>query len=206
MVAIRRSFCPKKSHPIWDKRDWADYVRECVRFYRSRSLSTALNHHDWDDITQLCLIHVWKKRKLYQKNRPLKPWLKVVTLNQIQNQIRNRLCHCDKGAALYRWYLRTPKSLVTRTVYVDSMREEVKYEPDAIDPRTLRHEIGMEDLGHLKREEKMALHLLMKYETPAKAARYLNGGKRIKARSTKQQSLYKQRKKLQQIYEKALNG
>lgn len=206
MVAIRKSH-KRKHKTLWDTREWSDYIAYVVKSYRSYSNFKGLNDHDWDDITQIARIHAWKKRRFYRKDQPLKPWLKVVTLNQIQNQLRNRFHHSKKGASLYKWYLRTPRSIITKTVAPNSVQEEVRYEPDMIDPRTTNHPVMREDLGALPRRLEFTLGLLTNADNVAEVAKNLNGGRRPKRGNSMQQRIYKHRKELRGYYRKAiLNG
>lgn len=199
---------PLPAERLWHSREWIDYVKKCVRGFRHRSLSTALNEHDWDDIAQTAIIHIWKKRAQYCTDSPLKPWLKVVTLHQIQNQLRARFA--GKGrrqmAAQLKWHFRNPRPFLTRTVWPDAMQEEVRLEPDMIDPRTVPHEnVTLDDFAGLGRREKVTLKLLSSHRNPAAVARHLNGGKKVKRGASGQQRLYREREMLRGLYRKALN-
>ena len=44
---------------------------------------------DYDDVSQIIRIHIYKKWKLYNQDKPLGPWLNRIISNQIKNLIRN---------------------------------------------------------------------------------------------------------------------
>ena len=44
---------------------------------------------DFDDVSQILRIHIYKKWHLYDQTRPLVPWLNRIISNQIKNLIRN---------------------------------------------------------------------------------------------------------------------
>lgn len=50
---------------------------------------TAINWMDFDDVSQILRIHIYKKWHLYDPEKPLAPWLNRIISNQIKNLIRN---------------------------------------------------------------------------------------------------------------------
>lgn len=50
---------------------------------------TALSWMDFDDVSQILRIHIFKKWHLYDHSKPLAPWLNRIISNQIKNLIRN---------------------------------------------------------------------------------------------------------------------
>tara|TARA_R100000808_G_scaffold11976_1_gene30283 strand:- start:16422 stop:17006 length:585 start_codon:yes stop_codon:yes gene_type:complete len=44
---------------------------------------------DFDDVSQILRIHIYKKWHLYDQSKPLAPWLNRIISNQIKNLIRN---------------------------------------------------------------------------------------------------------------------
>lgn len=50
---------------------------------------TSIQWMDWDDVAQLIRIHVYEKWHLYNKERPLGPWLNKVISHRIKNIVRN---------------------------------------------------------------------------------------------------------------------
>jgi len=119
-----------------DQRGWSDYVKSCVEQYRwTRRLP--LNHHDWDDIKQACLIRAWEKRDTFDENRgAFMPWLKTLVTNHTRNEIRNRLSFGRSACGQLRRNFVYPRAILTKTVTPVMGREEVVYIPDAPDPKT----------------------------------------------------------------------
>lgn len=64
---------------------------------------TSLAWIDWDDISQIISLHIWRKWYQYDPNKPLSPWLSRIIHNQIKNLIRNNYSNynkpCNKCAA-----------------------------------------------------------------------------------------------------------
>jgi hypothetical protein len=64
---------------------------------------TAINWMDFSDISQILRIHIYKKWHLYDKEKPLAPWINRIISNQIKNLIRNNYSNftrpCLKCAA-----------------------------------------------------------------------------------------------------------
>jgi hypothetical protein len=64
---------------------------------------TAINWMDFSDISQILRIHIYKKWHLYNKEKPLAPWINRIISNQIKNLIRNNYSNftrpCLKCAA-----------------------------------------------------------------------------------------------------------
>ena len=50
---------------------------------------TILSWMDFDDVSQILRIHIYKKWHLYDPEKPLAPWLNRIISNQIKNLIRN---------------------------------------------------------------------------------------------------------------------
>jgi RNA polymerase sigma factor (sigma-70 family) len=62
--------------------------KEIAKRKNKWSLS-ALSWMDFDDVSQIIRIHVYKKWHLFDQNKPLAPWLNRIISNQIKNLIRN---------------------------------------------------------------------------------------------------------------------
>jgi hypothetical protein len=64
---------------------------------------TAINWMDFNDVAQILRIHINKKWNLYDKSKPLAPWVNRIISNQIKNLIRNNYSNfarpCLKCAA-----------------------------------------------------------------------------------------------------------
>ena len=50
---------------------------------------TAINWMDFNDVSQILRIHIYKKWHLYDSKKPLAPWVNRIISNQIKNLIRN---------------------------------------------------------------------------------------------------------------------
>jgi len=50
---------------------------------------TALAWMDFDDVSQILRLHIYKKWHLYDQIKPLAPWINRIITNQIKNLIRN---------------------------------------------------------------------------------------------------------------------
>jgi len=56
---------------------------------RNRWNLTALAWMDFDDVSQILRIHIFKKWNMYDQAKPLAPWVNRIISNQIKNLIRN---------------------------------------------------------------------------------------------------------------------
>ncbi len=56
---------------------------------KNRWSLTSLSWMDYDDVSQIIRIHIYKKWDLYDQAKPLAPWLNRIISNQIKNIIRN---------------------------------------------------------------------------------------------------------------------
>lgn len=50
---------------------------------------TSLTWMDFDDVSQIIRIHIYKKWSQYDPKKPIQPWLNSIITNQIRNLIRN---------------------------------------------------------------------------------------------------------------------
>jgi len=107
------------------QREIWEYVRKCVRLYRSaRALPPELN--GWDDMAQEIFIHVLKRWKLVKKGRAWQPWVRTVTQNQLKNKIRDRMTQFRRMPSI---------ALVSKMVQPNQWDEEILvYEQDIAAP------------------------------------------------------------------------
>lgn len=56
---------------------------------RSKWNLSSLSWIDFDDVSQIIRIHIYKKWHLYNEKKPLAPWVNRIISNQIKNIIRN---------------------------------------------------------------------------------------------------------------------
>ena len=66
-----------------------DEIDSEIKKRRSRWRLSSLSWMDFDDISQILRIHIFKKWYLYDENKPLAPWLNRIISNQIKNLVRN---------------------------------------------------------------------------------------------------------------------
>ena len=74
------------------KSSFEDKIKEIdiERYKRKHKWSlTALCWMDFSDVAQILRIHIHKKWKMYDQNKPLAPWVNRIISNQIRNLIRN---------------------------------------------------------------------------------------------------------------------
>jgi DNA-directed RNA polymerase specialized sigma24 family protein len=64
-------------------------IDEEIAKRRGRWKLKAIPSMDFDDVSQILRIHIWKKWHLWDQTRPLEPWLNKVITHQITNLIRN---------------------------------------------------------------------------------------------------------------------
>jgi hypothetical protein len=60
-----------------------------IRKRRKKWTLTAINWMDYDDVSQIIRIHIYKKWSLYNQSMPLAQWVNRVISNQMRNLIRN---------------------------------------------------------------------------------------------------------------------
>ena len=89
-----------------DKKDFEDFIDtidEEIKKRKSKWKLTSITWMDFDDISQILRIHIYKKWHLYDPAKPLAPWLNRISPNQIKNLIRNNYANyarpCLKCAA-----------------------------------------------------------------------------------------------------------
>tara|TARA_B100000809_G_scaffold254592_1_gene291977 strand:- start:114 stop:812 length:699 start_codon:yes stop_codon:yes gene_type:complete len=69
--------------------DYIDQIDEEIRKRKSKWTLTSIAWMDFDDISQILRIHIYKKWSLFDQDKPLGPWLNRIISNQIKNIIRN---------------------------------------------------------------------------------------------------------------------
>lgn len=78
---------PRKKKPKFEDR--IDEVNFEINKRKSKWNLTALAWMDFDDVSQLLRVHIFKKWHLYDDAKPLAPWINRIITNQIKNLIRN---------------------------------------------------------------------------------------------------------------------
>ena len=69
--------------------DFIETIDEEIKKRKSKWKLTSITWMDFDDISQILRIHIYKKWHLYDFTKPLAPWLNRIITNQIKNLIRN---------------------------------------------------------------------------------------------------------------------
>jgi hypothetical protein len=69
--------------------DYIEQIDAEIKKRRSKWNLTALSWMDFDDVSQILRIHIFKKWHLYDTKKPLNPWINRIISNQIKNLIRN---------------------------------------------------------------------------------------------------------------------
>ena len=65
--------------------DFIETIDEEIKKRKSKWKLTSITWMDFDDISQILRIHIYKKWHLYDLNKPLAPWLNRIITNQIKN-------------------------------------------------------------------------------------------------------------------------
>ena len=69
--------------------DHIEQIDAEIKKRKSKWNLTALSWMDFDDVSQILRIHIFKKWHLYDPQKPLNPWISRIISNQIKNLIRN---------------------------------------------------------------------------------------------------------------------
>jgi|TARA_R110000751_G_scaffold42088_4_gene98196 RNA polymerase sigma factor (sigma-70 family) len=69
--------------------DCIDRIDAEIQKRKSKWKLTSITWMDFDDISQILRIHIYKKWDMYDPSKPLAPWLNRIITNQIKNLIRN---------------------------------------------------------------------------------------------------------------------
>ncbi len=69
--------------------NYIDEIDEEIRKRKGKWTLTSIAWMDYDDISQILKIHIFKKWHLFDQSKPLLPWLNRIISNQLKNLIRN---------------------------------------------------------------------------------------------------------------------
>lgn len=78
---------PRKKKPKFEDR--IEEINFEISKRKNKWNLTALAWMDFDDVSQLLRVHIFKKWHLYDEAKPLAPWINRIITNQIKNLIRN---------------------------------------------------------------------------------------------------------------------
>lgn len=70
--------------------DCIDIINREISKRRGKWQLRAISWMDFDDVSQILRIHIYKKWEMYDQSRMLEPWLNRVMSSQIKNIIRNQ--------------------------------------------------------------------------------------------------------------------
>jgi len=73
-----------------------DRIDNEIRKRRAKWKLKSLSWLDYDDVSQILRIHIYKKWHQYDPKKPLEPWLNRIISNQIKNLIRNNYSNFAK--------------------------------------------------------------------------------------------------------------
>jgi hypothetical protein len=74
-------------HPKFE--DYLPIIDTEIAKRRHKWSLTSLTWMDFDDVSQIIRIHIYRKWKQYNPAKPIQPWLNSIITNQIRNLIRN---------------------------------------------------------------------------------------------------------------------
>lgn len=69
--------------------DYIDIIEEEILKRKSKWSLNSIAWMDFEDVSQIIKIHIYKKWHLYNHSKPLRPWLNRIISNQLKNLIRN---------------------------------------------------------------------------------------------------------------------
>ena len=69
--------------------DCVNIIDNEIRKRKSKWHLTSVQWLDYDDISQILRLHIYKKFDMWDQKRPIEPWLNTIISNQISNLLRN---------------------------------------------------------------------------------------------------------------------
>tara|TARA_Y100000296_G_scaffold86206_1_gene125100 strand:+ start:631 stop:1332 length:702 start_codon:yes stop_codon:yes gene_type:complete len=69
--------------------DNIDIISEEIKKRKGKWTLTSIAWMDFEDISQILKIHIFKKWHLYDQSKPILPWLNRIISNQLKNLVRN---------------------------------------------------------------------------------------------------------------------
>lgn len=64
-------------------------IDEAIKKQKNKWQLNAINWFDFEDVSQIIKIHIYKKWHMWDQERPLEPWIGRIISNQIRNLVRN---------------------------------------------------------------------------------------------------------------------
>jgi len=78
-----------KREPKIKFEDKIDIISEEIKKRKGKWTLTSIAWMDFEDISQILKIHIFKKWHLFDQDKPLLPWLNRIISNQLKNLVRN---------------------------------------------------------------------------------------------------------------------
>lgn len=69
--------------------DKSDIIIKAINKKRNKWQLTAIAWMDFDDVSQIIKLHIYKKWDMWDQSKPLEPWIGRIISNQLKNLIRN---------------------------------------------------------------------------------------------------------------------
>lgn len=69
--------------------DKIEIISKAINRKKNKWQLTAITWMDFDDVTQIIKLHIYKKWTMWDQSKPLEPWIGRIISNQIKNLIRN---------------------------------------------------------------------------------------------------------------------
>lgn len=94
--------------------DCADIIDNEIQKRRNKWHLTAVQWLDYDDISQILRLHIYKKFHMWDQTRTIEPWLNAIIHHQISNLLRNNYgnysrpclkCNANEGGNLCSIYI-----------------------------------------------------------------------------------------------------
>lgn len=179
--------------------DCSDIIDREIQKRKSKWHLTAVQWLDYDDISQILRLHIYKKFSMWDQSRPIEPWLNVIIRHQTSNLLRNNYgnysrpclkCSANEGGdlcsiygsqcnacPLYKRWSETKKQAYDSKLPLplEHHSQEVFNKPDI----NIDIEQSIKDLDrHMKKKLKPAEYKVFKYlyiegETEEKVAKML---------------------------------
>lgn len=67
----------------------SDVIEKAINKKRKKWQLTAISWMDFDDVSQIIKLHIYKKWSMWDQSKPLEPWIGRIIANQLKNIIRN---------------------------------------------------------------------------------------------------------------------
>jgi DNA-directed RNA polymerase specialized sigma24 family protein len=74
---------------IFTFEDKIDIICKAINKKRNKWHLNAITWMDFDDVTQIIKLHIYKKWPMWDQTKPLEPWIGRIISNQLKNLIRN---------------------------------------------------------------------------------------------------------------------